>query len=381
MAPLETFQRRGIVEGFFGPPWSMSHRTAMFEFGQTKGMNTYLYAPKDDPYHREHWEKPYPKPLWNELTHLIGAAKKYHVDFVYGFHPGKGLHFGKAEPVGWLLDKAKDLYAEGVRIFAVLFDDIPSTLEFAEDRKEFAGSLAKAEGLWLAKILNQQPAAWNSEVEWWICPSYYTEDPLLPRTFGAFEPSFLETLGKNLPDSVCCFWTGPSVVSKSISLAHVKKIKKRLRHRLILWDNYPVNDLSMSDELHLSPLTNRDPRLPLEVYGYLNNPLLQEALSFVPLATCFDYAAHPEHYDPETSWTNAVAKRFGSSSLPHWRAIRRFCEQTDSHKNKKLVTVNARERSALESARRYLVENCNESWAKEFAPWLTVMEQQLGLDT
>jgi hypothetical protein len=28
-----TFQRRGIVEGFFGPPWSMAHRAAIFQFG------------------------------------------------------------------------------------------------------------------------------------------------------------------------------------------------------------------------------------------------------------------------------------------------------------------------------------------------------------
>lgn len=31
----------------------MAHRAAMFAFGAARGMNTYLYAPKDDPYHRE----------------------------------------------------------------------------------------------------------------------------------------------------------------------------------------------------------------------------------------------------------------------------------------------------------------------------------------
>ena len=59
-----TFQRRGIVEGFFGPPWSMAHRKALFRFGAKRGMNTYLYAPKDDPYHRERWRDPYPKGEW-----------------------------------------------------------------------------------------------------------------------------------------------------------------------------------------------------------------------------------------------------------------------------------------------------------------------------
>ncbi len=375
-----TFQRRGIVEGFFGPPWSMSHRAALFEFGQKRGMNTYLYAPKDDPYHREHWEKPYPEQQWQELVQLIGEAAKHNVDFVYGFHPGKGLHFGAAEPVGWLLAKAQGLYEVGVRTFAVLFDDIPSRLDFSEDKKLFNGSLAKAQGLWLKTLLNQQPKSWH-KVEWWICPSYYSEDPLLARTFGAFEPSFLETLDEHLPEPVCCFWTGPAVVSRSISLAHIRKVKKAIHHRLILWDNYPVNDLTMSMEMHLGPLTGRNPRLPEQVYGYMNNPLLQETLSFIPLATCFDYASHPVRYDPEASWEIAVTERFGSTGLPHWRVIRRFCEQVNGLKDrKKPLALTPKKRSDLERAYRYLLDNQREPWFEEFHPWLDMMKINLGLD-
>ncbi len=376
-----TFQRRGIVEGFFGPPWSMSHRAALFEFGQKRGMNTYLYAPKDDPYHRVHWEKPYPEPQWKELLHLIGEAGKHGIDFVYGFHPGKGLHFAAAEPISWLLSKANRLYGAGVRTFAVLFDDIPSNLEFPDDQKLFEGSLAKAEGLWLRRILERQPATWT-DVEWWICPSYYTEDPLLARTFGAFEPLFLETLGKHLPETIACFWTGPSVVSEAISLAHIRKVSKALNHRVILWDNYPVNDLSMSKEMHLSPLTGRDPRLPEQVYGYMNNPLLQETLSFIPLATCFDYAANPLTYDPEVSWKRVVMERFGASSLPHWRAIREFCDQTKKWTNSKHPFVlPSGKRSELERARQYLLDHRDEPWSEEFHPWLDLLEKCLNLDS
>lgn len=377
----QTFQRRGIVEGFFGPPWSMSHRAAIFEFGQRRRMNTYLYAPKDDPYHREHWEKPYPEQQWQDLLQLIGEATKHDVDFVYGFHPGKGLHFGAAEPVDWLLAKAKGLYEAGVRTFAVLFDDIPSQLEFPQDKKLFDGSLAKAEGLWLKTILNRQSKFWN-EVEWWICPSYYTEDPFLARTFGAFEPSFLETLDEHLPESVCCFWTGPAVVSKSITLAHARKVKKALHRRLILWDNYPVNDLTMSMEMHLGPLKSRDPRLPELVYGYLNNPLLQENLSFIPLATCFDYASNPVRYDPESSWEVAVTERLGSTALPHWRVIRRFCEQVNGSKDKeKPLALTQKKRADLGGAYRFLLENQREPWFEEFHPWLEMMKINLELDT
>jgi hypothetical protein len=40
------FERCGVVEGFFGPPWSMTQRQALFDIGAARGMNTYLYAPR-----------------------------------------------------------------------------------------------------------------------------------------------------------------------------------------------------------------------------------------------------------------------------------------------------------------------------------------------
>lgn len=378
MSTEPSFQRRGIVEGFFGPPWTLSQRTALFSLGERRGMNTYLYAPKDDPYHRERWDQPYPDAQWRDMRELIYRARRHGIDFVYGFHPGKRLHFTAAEPVQRLVEKAGLLHGAGVRTFAVLFDDIPSALEFPDDRERFQGSLARAEAEWLGRILERQPAGWK-DVEWWICPSYYTMDPLLPKMFGPFEPGFLETLGTFLPEAVACLWTGPSVVSKTISLAHVRKVTRALNHRLILWDNYPVNDLSMAGEMHLGPVTGRDPRLPEHVYGYLNNPLLQASLSLLPLATCLDYAARPAAYDPEGSWKRAVLEFFGKTALPHWRALREFCERLNASKDKRRpLRLPPAKKAGIERARRYLRSHGNETWSREFRPWLDLLEASLG---
>ena len=379
MPPITSFQRRGIVEGFFGPPWSMSDRSALFALGAKRGMNTYLYAPKDDPYHRERWDQPYPEPQWTGLLDLIALAHGHGIDFVYGFHPGQKLNFSAVDPVRRLLSKADLLYQAGVKTFAVLFDDIPTVLEFPEDRKLYQGSLARAEGVWLKRLLEEQPGNWKG-VEWWICPSYYSPDPLLAKTFGAFEPRFLETLGASLPGAVACFWTGPLVVSKTISLAHVRKVAGTLNHRLILWDNYPVNDLSMSHEMHLGPLTGRHPRLPEQVYGYLSNPMLQPCLSLLPLATCLDYASAPGSYDPEQSWEQAVIQRFGKTALAQWRILREFCERSNTLKDKsRRLAWSAAKRSALQRARQYLRENEDEKWSREFLPWLDLLENQLAV--
>jgi hyaluronoglucosaminidase len=372
-----SFKRRGIVEGFFGPLWSMAHRKAMFEFGAARGMNTYLYAPKDDPYHRERWTEPYPKNQWRALLQLVRQAQKRRIDFVYGFHPGKGLCFSDKTPVRTLLAKARRFYDAGVRTFAVLFDDIPSRLEFNTDRKNFRQSLARAEGSWLEEIQATQPGRWR-DVEWWICPSYYTADPLLARLFGPFEPDFLETLGEYLPPNVACFWTGPSVVSKRISLSQAQKTAQRLKHRLLLWDNYPVNDLSMRDELHLGPLQGRDPKLPRAVYAYLSNPLLQERLSFIPLATCFDYAADSAHYDPESSWKKIVCELFGTEALPRWRALRRFCEEhRRAKKTKRPLRLGPADRRELKSADAYIRKHRARKWAREIRPWQELLRKEL----
>lgn len=380
MANSVNFKRRGIVEGFFGPPWSMKQRGAIFAFGAARGMNTYLYAPKDDPYHREKWQLPYPGERWREMTRLIRLAKRRRIDFVYGFHPGKDLCFVDARPVKTLLAKASRFYDAGVRTFAVLFDDIPSALIDGKDRRHFRGSLARAEGAWVSAIVAQQPAAWR-DVEWWICPSYYSEDPLLERVFGEFESHFLEKLAETLPRAIPCMWTGPKVVSPTITVADVRRIAARIRRPIILWDNYPVNDLSMSAEMHLGPLTGRDPRLPEVVYGYLNNPLLQERLTFMPLATCFDYAADPRRYDPEASWRRAIMDDFGSGALRHWRAIRAFCERDLRHKDKDVpLRLRRGEAQAFRAALKYIRQHAREAWARELAPWSERLQKTLTAD-
>jgi hypothetical protein len=139
---------------------------------------------------------------------------------------------------------------------------------------------------------------------------------------------------------------------------------------MLLWDNYPVNDLSMSDELHIGPLRGRDPQLPRIIHGYLNNPLLQEELSFIPLSTCVDYAANPGVYDPERSWTRAITQRYGRATLPLWRAVRNFCDE--SRRSKRTSTARRLTRSrraALRAACSYIQEHKHEKWAREIKPW------------
>lgn len=67
-------RRRGVVEGFYGTPWSHRARLSQLEFYGKNKMNTYIYGPKDDPYHSApNWRLPYPEKEAAQLQELVIA--------------------------------------------------------------------------------------------------------------------------------------------------------------------------------------------------------------------------------------------------------------------------------------------------------------------
>ena len=53
-------------------------------------MNTYIYGPKDDPYHSSpNWRLPYPEKEAKQLQELVKVAQENEVDFVWAIHPDK----------------------------------------------------------------------------------------------------------------------------------------------------------------------------------------------------------------------------------------------------------------------------------------------------
>ena len=75
-------QYRGVVEGFYGAPWSHANRLDLLSFYGKHKMNTYIYGPKDDPYHSSpYWRKPYPSDQANQIVELLETANENKVDF------------------------------------------------------------------------------------------------------------------------------------------------------------------------------------------------------------------------------------------------------------------------------------------------------------
>ena len=73
------------------------------------GLNTYLYAPKDDYKHRLHWRECYSQKEEESLRHMISSAKRRGVTFVYALSPGLDIIFSAKSDVKCLKQKLQQV--------------------------------------------------------------------------------------------------------------------------------------------------------------------------------------------------------------------------------------------------------------------------------
>ncbi|HQN23202.1 MAG TPA: beta-N-acetylglucosaminidase domain-containing protein, partial [Thermotogota bacterium] len=91
---MSGFQIRGVVEGFYGSPWSMEERGRILHEMARLGMNLYVYAPKNDLLHRHQWETPYPPESIQEFKNMVEEGKKLGVSVAMALSPGLTLTYG-----------------------------------------------------------------------------------------------------------------------------------------------------------------------------------------------------------------------------------------------------------------------------------------------
>lgn len=153
---------RGTVEGFYGQPWSHADRIEQIRFYGRIKLNTYIYGPKDDPYHSSpNWRKPYPAEEAEHIKELAKEASHNKVNFVWAIHPGQDIQWNLTDSMN-ILSKFEKMYDLGVRSFAVFFDDISG--EGARPEKQ-AGLLNYIHKEFISKKNDVQPLI--------MCPTEY----------------------------------------------------------------------------------------------------------------------------------------------------------------------------------------------------------------
>lgn len=287
----------GLIEGFFGRPWSWRERADTISFLAPHGYRFYLYAPKADGFLRRNWQELHPDAEMEQLATLGVHCRKLGVRFGIGLSPFE-LHLQPGRD--WqdaLARKLAHLDALRPDDLAILFDDMRGDMEGLADRQAAIVAFA-AERSRATRVL--------------MCPSYYSDDPILDSAFGKRPDGYLERLGKLLDPAIQMFWTGPEVCSREFSPGHLARVAEQMGRKPFLWDNYPVNDGSrMSQHLHLRAFTGRPAEIGRHIGAHGVNPASQPVLSRIPALTLADSYAEGDRYDYAASFRRAAAEVLG----------------------------------------------------------------------
>lgn len=296
---------RGVIEGFYGTPWTHQARLDQFEFYGEQKMNTYIYSPKDDPLLRAKWREPYTGKQKQQLQELINTAKANHVDFTFALSPGNDICYSSQDDLQATVAKFESLYELGVRSFYIALDDIAPYLVCPADKEMFTKTnfrdLADAQAYYLNAV-NQAFIKKHPDVgPLQMVPTNYA---------GSAEDPYKDELGIMMDDDIVIQWTGEQVVSHRITTEDTQRARitygdEGQPRGLFIWDNYPVNDFA-HDQLFMSPLIGRDSDLHKATLGITSNPMNQSYASLPVLFTYADFMWNGPAYQPESSMAAAL---------------------------------------------------------------------------
>lgn len=316
---------RGVVEGFYGSPWTHRERMEQLAFLGDVKMNTYVYSPKDDPYLRDRWRDPYPPERFREVQELIQQAQNHHVRFTYAVSPGPSVCFG--EPGDWqaLTSKMQAMYDAGVRDFALPFDDITyDRWNCPQDQARYGPPSPGAAGRAQTELLNR--------VQREFLDRHGGSQPLqtVPTEYSDTADTPYKAALRELDPRVQTLFTGDGVVPRQITKQDARRAAAVWGRKPLLWDNFPVNDFDRAQgRLLLGPYDRRQPGLSLRMVGDVVNPMNQAAASRVAEFGAADFAWNDAGFDVQRSWGQAAqylaGRRTGVPADPRTaQALRAF---------------------------------------------------------
>lgn len=293
------FPLRGIKSWMWTPEQCLSEIPILAKYKMNFFMNCYTTMSDLKQFRGSYtWGDPEANRWWEDLSasrkqsfeDIVRECQKYGIDFCFSMNPNLGskrpLDYGSAKDIDDLWKHYKWMQELGVKWFNISLDDISQGIDPSGQ----------------ASVVNEifrRLKANDPQAKMIFCPTVYWGDGKFPG-----DRQYLETIARELDKDVFLFWTGISVVG-NITRKAAESYRSFVKHRLIIWDNYPVNDGNPT--MHLGPVTNRDADLCEVADGYMSNPLCtQNEGNRFPTLTCADYAYNPYAYDPGRSIGQAI---------------------------------------------------------------------------
>jgi len=335
-------QSRGLVEGYYGYPYSVSVKKDLLRFMMRYKMNTYLYGAKSDPYHSEKWKDAYPTSITAQqetngwlsqqmIKEITQESQETKVNFIWAIHPG-GNFISSSTVVDDIIGKFQKMYTLGVRQFGIFVDDVG--LPSADNYELNASRLTQVQQR-LEALYNTEGAAPADTVK----PLHFVPQAYAAGFVNDTEREGFFTALAATPANITIYTTGWGVWSIPNS-SDLYAISKFLGRNVAWWWNYPCNDnadgqvytMDMYSNFYDLPAVNSSGTVPADLQngaGIVSNPMQEGELSKVALFSVADYAWNTDGFSVKPSWRAAVRAVVGDEAYDDYIFLADYLRYND----------------------------------------------------
>ena len=292
---------RGFIEGYYGNPWSVEDRANLMTWGGYYKLNSYFYAPKDDPKHNAQWRELYTEEEIETLIKpLAEAGNASKCRFVFALHPYMHNPITDSnydESLAVMKAKFLQVIEAGVRQIAILADD--------------AGNQG---GTHYTKMLTDM-TAWINELRAGDYPDLKLLLPFVTQEYMYFGESYY----RNFPENIQIVMTGGQVWG-FCSPSFTNTFYNNVGRGAYLWINWPCTDNSKNhlimggyaDFLQPGVDTNK-------VEGIVLNPMQQSEPSKVAIFgnACYTWNMWETEAEADAAWDVSFACVDHNSVVPN----------------------------------------------------------------
>ena len=241
------FAERGIVEGFYGRPWTHEQRLDMIRFIGERGMNRFVYAPKDDPLMRREWaRRTAPTSSRDLASSPTRASSTASSSSTASRRASASAIRVTPTPMRSSPSSPPSRLSESVASVCSSTTSPPGCSTRPTSRSSTAWPQAQCA---LANRVFAAPAAQRPGREPHRVPD---------RVLGLWRRAVHRRARRRAASarSTCSGRGARSAPRPSTSRTPRRSRAPRVDHPLY-WDNYPVNDVAMGHELHVGPYRGR----------------------------------------------------------------------------------------------------------------------------
>ena len=282
---------RGFIEGYYGNPWSTQDRINLMKWGGYYKLNSYFYAPKNDPKHNAQWRTLYTdEEIETLIKPLADAGNESKCRFVFALHTfmNNPIRFDTEEhyqeDLAIVQAKFEQVIEAGVRQVAILADDAANA--GADNYIRFLNDMTE----WLAEMGEKYPDLKQTLP---FCTVEYMYNG--------------QSYYQQFPENVQIVMTGGKIWGE-VSNSFTETFTNTAGRGPYMWINWPCTDNSKNHLIMGGYSTFLHPGVdPSKIQGIVLNPMQQSEPSKVAIFgnACYSWNIWETEDEADQAWNDS----------------------------------------------------------------------------